>query len=479
MGEQFRRREFLHLTLAGAAIGFGVRGQQASAGIALPTTQISPGCRRSKVKVARLYLGSPEGLWPKPHLNFEDEIRSYQSAFDAMKDEFRDVEFVVDRLVTSPEQAREVRRELAGVDGVLIIHLSIGIQPTLTEVLIAGRPTTLFAAPYSGHEWAGFGALQKQPAGANLECLLTSDRRQLAAAIRPFRAIHHLREAKVLNLTTRSFAEYADAVRNKFGTEIKPIDLPRVLTACNAVSENDAKAEAERWIREAVQVVEPPHEDIVKSARLALAFEKLLDEEDATVLTVDCYGTMWDRTIKLPAYPCLGFARLNSLGWGGICESDLPSGMTHILFQGLTGKPGFISDPTMDESRNGIILAHCMGTPKMDGPDNPPAPYKLRTVMERQEGVVPQVSMRLGERVTQALLEGTDQLLYFTGEVIEAPETDRGCRTKITVKLDGSAEKLWKNWSAGLHRVTCYGDVTKDLERFCRFKQIKLINEAV
>ena len=47
------------------------------------------------------------------------------------------------------------------------------------------------------------------------------------------------------------------------------------------------------------------------------------------------------------------------------------------------------------------------------------------------------------------------------------------------MKVDGDAEKLWKNWSNGLHRVTCYGDIAKDLERFCRFAKIKLVNEAV
>jgi L-fucose isomerase-like protein len=153
--------------------------------------------------------------------------------------------------------------------------------------------------------------------------------------------------------------------------------------------------------------------------------------------------------------------------------------MTHILFQGLAGKPGFISDPTVDQSINGIILAHCMGTAKMEGPQQPAAPYKLRTVLERQEGVVPQVKMRVGTKVTQALLVGTDLLLYFTGEIVDAPDVDRGCRTKITVKVAGDAETLWKNWSNGLHRVTCYGDIAKDLQRYCRFAKIKMVNEAV
>jgi hypothetical protein len=86
--------------------------------------------------------------------------------------------------------------------------------------------------------------------------------------------------------------------------------------------------------------------------------------------------------------------------------------------------------------------------------------------------------MPVGGKATQASLVGTDLLLYFTGQIVDAPDVDRGCRTKITVKIDGDAEKLWKNWSHGLHRQTCLGDITKDLERFCRFAKIKMVNEA-
>jgi hypothetical protein len=479
MPQGIKRREFLQITAAGTMVGLEASASPRPAAPAGRTRLISPGCRRSKVKVARLYMGTAEGLWPKPNLDLKAEVRFYETEFAKLKDKLADVDFIVDHLITSPEQVGALKEKLSTADGILVIHLNIGIQPILNEILRVGRPTVVFAVPYSGHEWAGYGALERTPLGARMECLLTSDTTQLAEAIRPFRAIHHLREAKVLDLTTDPIAQFAGEVRSKFGTEIKTIERERVLAAYDAVSDAEARAEADRWIKEATRIVEPSPEEIFKSAKLALAFENLLAEEDATVLTVDCYGSMWDRTIKLPAYPCLGFTRLNNLGLGGICESDLGSAMTHILFQGLAGKPGFISDPTMDESKNSIILAHCLGTTRMDGPDKPGAPYELRSVRERNEGVVPQVKMRVGERVTQARLVGTDTLLYFTGQIVDAPDVDRGCRTKITVKLDGDAEKLWKNWSEGLHRVTCYGDLSKQLAWFGRFKDVKLVNEAV
>jgi hypothetical protein len=478
MSNKLSRREFIQLSVAGSALCLGGSSLLFGAG-SRGSKLISPGCRGTKVKVARIYMGTSGGLWPTPKLDFRNEMKFYESEFAKLKDELSDVEFVIDQVVSSPDQIKPLKGSLEGVDGILAIHFSMGIGPVLNEIISIGKPTVLFAAPYSGHEWSGFGSLQKQELGSRLECLLTTDYSQLAVAVRPFRAIHHLREARILNVTTRNFDDFAKAMKDKFGTEIKQVERERVLDAYDAVNDKDANAEAERWVNEAKELVEPPKSEVFKSCKLALAFENLLAQEDATVLTIDCYGTMWDNTIKLPAYPCLGFTRLNNLGLGGICESDLQCAMTHILMQGLSGKPGFISDPTVDESRNAIILAHCLGTTKMDGPAGPAAPYKLRTVMERQEGVVPQVFMRKGQKVTQAILIGTDNLLYFTGDIIDAPDLDRGCRTKITVKVDGDSRKLWQNWSNSLHRQTCYGDITKEMGFFCKFKDIKMVNEAV
>ena len=477
------RREFIRLagTGVGAACCLAAPGIRPVWASPQGSPLVSPGCRTSKVKVARLFVAKPGSAWPKPTLDLHQEIAFYREEFARLKEDFADIDFCVDELVTKPAHVAALKERIQGADGVLVIQLNIETRDILDETLRAGRPTILFARPYSGHEWVDYGALRRDPLGAKLDCLLTSDTGTLSLAVRPFRAIHHLREARIVNLSTADFSGYAETMKAKFGTVIRPVSLQRLESLYRDVSDRDAQAETERWLREAAQLVEPSREDVFRSCRLALAFERLLAEEDATVMTVDCYGTMWDRTIKLPAYPCLGFARLNDLGLGGICESDLRCAMVHIIFQGLTGRPGFVSDPTVDESRESIILAHCMGTPKMSGPSKPAAPYKLRTVMERQEGVVPQVEMRTGERVTQAILVGNDTIRYFTGTIIAAPvglDADRGCRTKIEVKVDGGITRLWQNWTAGLHRQTVYGDIRKELELFARFAGTHLVDEA-
>ncbi|MFC1726748.1 hypothetical protein ACFL4T_14085 [candidate division KSB1 bacterium] len=480
MKKSLNRREFLQTSAAGGALYLGSPVFSALNDNSKIFNNSEPGWQRSKVKVARIYMGNPVGLWPKPNLDFKEEIRFYESEFGKLKNEISDVDFFIDELVTSPEQVTRLTEKIKDADGILVIHLSLEIMGILREILKLGKPTMVFAAPYSGHEWVWFGTLRKEELGAKMECILSSDYSQLASAIKPFRAIRHLKESKILNVTERQYdGKYFEDVKNKFGTEIKQITLEEMLDNYNSVKENDARTETEKWINGAAEILEPSREDIFRSCKMALAFQALLDREKANVVTVDCYGTMYEKLCRSYAFPCVGFSRLNSMGLGGICESDLRCAMTHLVLQGLEGKPGFISDPTVDESDKSIILAHCMGTSRMEGPGKPAAPYKLRTIMERQEGVVPQVKMRTGQKVSQAILIGTDVLRYFTGEIIEVPEGDRGCRTKIKVKVDGDLDKLWKNWTSGLHRLTCYGDIIKDLEHFSRFNGIKMINEAV
>ena len=479
MKEEINRRKFLKTVAAGSAFCLGGSRILTFGANQMDSRFVHSINKKSKVSVGKIYMANPDGLWPKPNLDLVEEVRRYDVEFAKLKNDLSDIDFVVNELITTPEKFAKIKEKLRDVDGVLVIHLSNSVRPILNEILSVRKPTVVFAVPYSGHDWAQFGSMRNQEQGALMDCLLTTDYKELAVAVRPFRAIYHLKKAKILNVTTsRLSADYVNNIKEKFGTEIKVIGRQRMLDAYDTIDNNSAEKEANNLIIGAVKVVEPSREEIFKSCKLALAFQKVMEEEDANLITVDCYGSMYQ---NLPAFPCIGFHRLNNMGLGGVCESDLQSAMTHLIFQGLVGRPGFVNDPTMDISKNSIILAHCLGTTKMDGPDKEAAPYNIRTIMERQAGAVIQAKMRIGQKVTQAILVGSDLLLYFTGEITETPvslEHDRGCRTKITVKLDGDAEKLWKSWSSGLHRVTCYGELTKDLERFCRFKGIKLVNEA-
>ncbi|MDI6844949.1 MAG: hypothetical protein QME28_02305 [Candidatus Saccharicenans sp.] len=167
---------------------------------------VSPG-GRTKVKVARIYMGLPRPHWPKLSLNLEEEDRTYEEFFSRQKEELADVDFTVNILASKPEDIIQQPEKIKQADGILAIHLTIWITPILEEILKFKKPTVIFAASYSGHEWTYYGSLMKQEKGEMVDCFLTSNRQELVRAIRPFRAVHHLREAIILNLTTAPFEE--------------------------------------------------------------------------------------------------------------------------------------------------------------------------------------------------------------------------------------------------------------------------------
>ncbi len=475
MKRPMERREFLQIA---AGCTFCAARGMAFSSPADPGSPalVSPGCRKSRVRIAKIYLCAPNVRWPHPQINLNTEITRFEMEFRRLRKHFSDVDFTVDEVVGSREQARDVAPALKDVDGILALHLSIGVQDILGELLKSLRPAVLFASPSSPSDWARLEPLRSEDSGPLLDFILTSDLSQLAAAIRPFRAMHHLREAKIVNISTQPPpAGYVEALRDKFGTEIKTIGAEPIIEAYNSIGPAEAEAETERWIREAEKVMEPQREEILRSCKLALAFDRLLEIEQATVLTVDCYGSMYRR---LPALPCLGFVRLNGAGLGGVCESDLGSAITHIVLQGLSGRAGSTVEPaTYGEARD-AMQAYCLGCLRPDGPGGDAAPYVLRTINERQEGCVPQIRMGLGRSVTQARLADQDTMFYFTGRIVDMPDVGAGCRPRITLEIDGDAGKLETSWSKGLRRTAVFGDLTQDLKRFCRFKEIRLINEA-
>jgi len=472
-----QRRTFLCSVAAGSVVpplAGGVAAALETGSVKARLAQ-SPQKPAPKVKTALVFLGKPGAHWPTPELDPAAERKLYLAELQKFEREIADIEFTSTELVAEEKELQRLMPTLREAYGIAVVQLTMWTGGLLGKILSLKKPTVLYAAPYSGHEWTGYGRLLSETPHL-IDVALSSDKAELVRLLRPLKAAHFLEHARVLNVTSRKVpSEFEKAISEKLGTTFIRVGRDLVLRAYEAISSKEAEKEADLWIKGAEKVVEPKRPEIVASARLALAFEKLLKDMDAAAIGVDCYGSMYHR---LPAFPCVGFVRLNNMGLAGICESDMSSAVTFLLFRGLVGRPGFISDPTIDTSKNAAILAHCLGTPKMDGPDGPAAPYRLRTIMERREGVVPQVRMRVGQKVTQARIVSPTEIICFTGRIVDTPDLPRGCRTKITVEVDGSVEKLWRNWKHGLHRVTCYGDIVKDLKRFCRLKGMELTMET-
>lgn len=489
MASSISRREFVGATaaMAGlAAAGGAVAGAAGSGGFKLPGF--------TKARVLRVFIGR-HPAWPKPDLNVEAEIAKLREGID--KAEGADeIEFIGNQYVTDAAALAPLLKAHADVDGVLAVQVCMGTSPMLAMLADSGVPTISFATPYSGHEWCIVPDLAK--AGKKIDVIPTSDFSDATQAFRQFRAIHRLKETKVLYVAGGGHPApepYAGRVKEKFGTRIVPLDHARLVEAYESIDAGMVQADTEQWISKAQKVVEPSKEEITKSARLSLGLQKVLAEENAQAITINCLGLFGMK--GLPAYPCFGFTRLNDLGLIGVCEADLLSTMTQIIYQHLTGKPGFVTDPVFDTSNNTVIHAHCVAATKMDGPAGESAPYVIRSHLEDYKGAVLQTKMRVGQAITMAKLVGVDPnvpqkpslaaspiesygvdtMLVSTGEIVGVPDSDRGCRTQITTRVR-DARKMLEQWSHGLHRVIFYGDHLADTRRLGRFLGVNVVEEC-
>jgi phosphoserine phosphatase len=97
--------------------------------------------------------------------------------------------------------------------------------------------------------------------------------------------------------------------------------------------------------------------------------------------------------------------------------------------------------------------------------------------MEDDKGAALQVRMHIGQKITMARYLGTDTMLVSTGEIIDTPVLERGCRTKITTKV-ADARKVLRQYTGGLHRVIFYGDHIEDIYRLSHFLNFNVVEEC-
>jgi len=216
-----------------------------------------------------------------------------------------------------------------------------------------------------------------------------------------------------------------------------------------------------------------------KAGAVYLATLELLKKYGTDNVTMNCLGGF--AAGKLPAYPCLGFMQLLDDGGQGVCEAMPDDTLSMMMARILTGRPGFVSDPALDTSKNQIVYAHCVGTTKPFGPAGEANGYRIRTLHNRDPRGACSESFLPGGYMTTSFRTNAarKQLIIHHAKAVGAIETERGCRTKLAAEVCGDIGKLFDQWNQfGWHRVTVYGDVREPLAEFGKALGLKVIEEA-
>lgn len=437
--------------------------------------------------VRKIYLGGRPS-WPRPDVDLNQEIAEIEAQLAELQRRYPgQIRFTGGEMTKSDAEVAAWLEKDTEADVILAFPVVTITLPQLRKLVESGKPVVQFSLPYQGHDWThGAAYMQK---GAKLDLIASSNYADLDSYVPLFRTIHHLRHSRVLLMsqpTARPKA--ADGFTKQFGTTFGYPTYLDLKAVYDATSVEESRKLADEFIRAAAKVVEPTRDEIVDSMRLYLAMQKLLSQERANAIAIDCLGGFGRK--ELIAYPCVGFSRLNDAGLYGVCENDLDSTMTQMLVTSFSGRPGFVSDPVFDTSRNEVIHAHCVSATRLKGVDSEPCPYMVRSHLEDHKGVSMQVLAPVGEAVTVAKFIGAQKFMLSTGEALGNVDNERGCRTKIRTRVK-DARSLLKSWGAAvntgpampgtrdlLHRVVFYGDHTQPLERLAQLTGFQIVTEG-
>jgi len=476
MTSHLTRRQFLGSTAAGSIL---VAAQTGASSFEAAREEGWP--EMPPVKIYKVFVGRTGDIYmSRP----TEEIGKLNEYLAGIEKKLGDVQFLGGEVIP-PSEASAVLTNLAGVDGILMFHLSGhgGGAPreAMDQIVDTGIPTAVFSQPFSGHGWMYFPQWQK--AGKKVVLLPTSDWGELDRVVGLMRVAPRLRQTRILVVRGpmgTPAACSAEQLKARWGAEVVPITVEETLKAHQTIYLAAAEAEAEQYcISRAKQIVEPTRDEIINSARLYLAVKNLMITNRAQAVTSsNCMGD--------PAKGCLTFSKLCDMGLVGACEGDMDSTLTMLIFRYAFGAPGFISDPVFDTARNALIHFHCTSATKMDGPGGDRLPFIIRTQTDSGRGVSLDVENRIGQPVTCAKFINLDTMLVSTGKIIDVTHDKLACRTQFVTEV-ADARKMFLNWGGGvlegdvmtlLHRVVFYGDHLQSIRDLGALMGFRVVEEA-
>ena len=424
--------------------------------------------------VRKVYLAVPKPSWPRPDIDIQSEKAELEATLAQLERKHAGVvRLTGGDLIRTLEDAQALVKGLGEVDGVLLVDLTSQTSPLLRPLQDIQVPVLLFARPYSG--WSYVDVVHWLQSGRKADLVVTSEAGDLDPYMRIFQTIHHLRASKVLVVNTTGSDSHAAAFNRQFGTAFAFPSYADLKAAVDAADRAKAQAAAAEFTRGALKVIEPSSQEITGALRFYLAVSTMLEQEKANAITIDCLGGF--KRGDLTDYPCVAWSKLNDRGLYGVCEGDVLSTMSQLLLTSFSGKPGFVSDPVFDTSRNEIIHAHCVAATAMQGIGGPSSPYIIRSHMEDNKGVSMQVMLPIQDTITVCKFLDPATFGVSTGEVMGNVDNPRGCRTKIRTRV-ANARKMLEGYRGALHRVIFYGDYLRPIDQMSHLMGFKVVHEG-
>jgi hypothetical protein len=263
-----------------------------------------------------------------------------------------------------------------------------------------------------------------------------------------------------------------DYVYRRTGVKIQYRPTEEVVELLKGVDETAARAEMERWKKEAVEVIRVSDKAILDASRLYVLLRSIMEKEGLSAVSLDCLGFTMNPNPALP-YPCLAFARLRDDGLTAACESDLCGLLSSMFMQEISGKPSFMCNVvSVQLPKSSIILSHCVSPLKLNGAAAEPMRYRLHDYHNFGKGAVPEVEFPVGvDVVTGGFSKNLKSFSVWPGRIqSQVKNTDstspkgfmlNTCANTMEVKIRDAGRFLQN--ITGIHHIMVTGNYAKEI----------------
>lgn len=243
------------------------------------------------------------------------------------------------------------------------------------------------------------------------------------------------------------------AMSSRFGLEFVDISLGELE---DAFHENSYERNA---LSESILNKSFDETETQKALALYGAMKRVCKRHGLGAVTVRCF----DLLSSIKTSGCIALALLNAEGVVAGCEGDMPSLVSMLLMQKLTGRPVFMCNPSrMDIEKNEMIFAHC--TLPIDMADS----FSLTTHFESDSSVAVRGELAPGPVTIFKLSYDGTRRFCSNGTLLDNPNESGYCRTQIRLRLDRPVTELLTN-PVGNHFLVCRGTNAEWMDEFLRF----------
>lgn len=245
--------------------------------------------------------------------------------------------------------------------------------------------------------------------------------------------------------------------KRRWGVDFIDIPLERIYEVFEQITDDEVGASCAALASQALACREGTPEDLVKAMRLYRAIRQVCEKEQLDAVTLSCFKLLK----KLQTTGCLALALLNDDGIIAGCEGDLQAVFTLVAAKALTGKTGFMANPSMiNSTTNEMVLAHCtIGLKQTER-------YIIRSHFESDSGIAIQGLLPTGEvTIVRCGGESLDDYFVASGTLTENTNYINMCRTQVRIKLHESTEYFLKA-PLGNHHIIIEGDHKEALHAF-------------